>query len=91
MPDRPPAEHRRASVAMYDPARDIYIVAGEQDRVRSAEHDESHRAEHRDATRGEQVTDPDSPQADGGVTDTGSFYSSVGLARLCDSFFVSGE
>lgn len=80
MPDRRPEEPRRASVTMYDPARDIYTVSGEQDRVRSAERDESHRAEQRDATKGEQVTAPDSPQRHGGVTDTGFLNSSVSQA-----------
>ncbi|KAL1966981.1 hypothetical protein VTN77DRAFT_3725 [Rasamsonia byssochlamydoides] len=48
MAECPSENSRRASLAMYDPARDIYTVSEEQDLDRSAERDARHQGEKRD-------------------------------------------
>ncbi|KAL1986001.1 hypothetical protein VTN96DRAFT_7136 [Rasamsonia emersonii] len=65
MAERPSEDSRRASVAMYDPARDIYTVSEEQDLDRSAERDARHRAEKRDtAAHGGASVHPPGEQPD---------------------------
>jgi hypothetical protein len=66
-----PEDSRRASVTMYDPARDIYTVSDAQDVDRSAERDARHQAEKRD-TAGHRYVGASVDQPDAGANPVNS-------------------